>query len=40
MRFEVKGNFNFIMVLVYNVGGVGDVISLVIRGNNSLWIFM
>ncbi|KAH0853534.1 LOW QUALITY PROTEIN: hypothetical protein HID58_093093, partial [Brassica napus] len=32
VRFEVKGNPNFIMVLVYNVGGAGDVNSLAIKG--------
>lgn len=40
VRFEVKGNPNFIMVLVYNVGGAGDVTSVAIRGDKSNWISM
>ncbi|CAN6876403.1 hypothetical protein Bca4012_078856 [Brassica carinata] len=40
VRFEIKGNPYFIMVLVYNVGGAGDVTSVAIRGNNSPWIPM
>ncbi|CAN8265898.1 unnamed protein product [Cochlearia groenlandica] len=40
VRFEVKGNPNFIMVLVYNVGGAGDVINVAIRGHKSNWISM
>ncbi|KAF8105727.1 hypothetical protein N665_0157s0290 [Sinapis alba] len=40
VRFEIKGNPYFIMVLVYNVGGVGDVTSVAIKGHNSNWIPM
>lgn len=40
VRFEIKGNPNFIMVLVYNVGGAGDVNNVAIRGHKSNWIAM
>ncbi|CAH8354140.1 unnamed protein product [Eruca vesicaria subsp. sativa] len=40
VRFDIKGNPNFIMVLVYNVGGAGDVNSVAIKGHKSSWISM
>ncbi|CAE6073577.1 unnamed protein product [Arabidopsis arenosa] len=40
VRFEIKGNPYFIMVLVYNVGGAGDVNNVEIRGHKSNWIVM
>ncbi|CAH8363116.1 unnamed protein product [Eruca vesicaria subsp. sativa] len=40
VRFQIKGNPHFIMVLVYNVGGAGDVTSVAIRGHDSNWIPM
>ncbi|KAK9116516.1 hypothetical protein Sjap_015466 [Stephania japonica] len=35
IRFEIKGNPNFILVLVYNVGGAGDVSDVKIKGSRS-----
>jgi len=40
VRFEIKGNPYYIMVLVYNVGGAGDVSNVEIRGQKSNWIVM
>lgn len=33
IKFEVKGNPNWILVLVYNVGGVGEVVGVNIKGS-------
>ncbi|WOL10451.1 hypothetical protein Cni_G19206 [Canna indica] len=35
IRFQVKGNPWWILVLVYNVGGSGDVAAVSIKGSNS-----
>ncbi|KAJ4977783.1 hypothetical protein NE237_008563 [Protea cynaroides] len=40
IKFEFKGNPYWIMVLVYNVGGVGDVTNLKIKGSKTGWIQM
>ncbi|XP_008777560.2 expansin-A23-like [Phoenix dactylifera] len=40
MRFEMKGNPNAILVLVYNVAGAGDVTAVSVKGSNTGWIPM
>ncbi|KAM3269176.1 expansin-A23 [Capsicum chacoense] len=40
LKFEMKGNPNWILVLVYNVGGVGDVVNVKVKGSNSAWLPM
>lgn len=40
LRFEIKGNPYWILVLLYNVGGVGDVVNVKIKGSNTNWIQM
>ncbi|KAF9624144.1 hypothetical protein IFM89_008082 [Coptis chinensis] len=40
MQFEIKGNPYWILVLVYNVGGVGDISSVKIKGTETDWIQM
>ncbi|KAK3222886.1 hypothetical protein Dsin_009911 [Dipteronia sinensis] len=41
MKFEIKGNPYWILVLVYNVGGVGDITDMKIKGSSSSdWIQM
>ncbi|KAJ0980186.1 hypothetical protein J5N97_008441 [Dioscorea zingiberensis] len=41
IRFEIKGNPNWNMVLVYNVGGAGDVKGVEVKGEKSTgWIGM
>ncbi|KAL2461953.1 Expansin-A14 [Abeliophyllum distichum] len=40
IKFEIKGNSNWMLVLVYNVGGVGDVASVKIRGTGEKWMQM
>ncbi|KAG1366781.1 putative Expansin-A25 [Cocos nucifera] len=40
IRFEIKGNPNWILVLVYNVGGVGDVNAMQVKGSSTGWITM
>lgn len=41
VKFEIKGNPYWILVLVYNVGGVGDITNVQIRGSEtSSWIPM
>lgn len=37
MRFQMNGNPWFLLVLVTNVGGAGDVQQLSIKGSNSGW---
>ncbi|WOK99669.1 expansin-A2-like [Canna indica] len=37
MRFEIKGNPNFILVLVYNVGGDGVVTAMAVKGSSTGW---
>ncbi|XP_058068808.1 expansin-A2-like, partial [Magnolia sinica] len=40
VKFEIKGNPYWILVLVYNVAGTGDVIDMKIKGSNTGWIQM
>ncbi|GAU38026.1 hypothetical protein TSUD_395860 [Trifolium subterraneum] len=40
VRFELKGNPNFLLVLVYNVANAGDVSSVSIKGSKTGWIPM
>ncbi|KAF8389726.1 hypothetical protein HHK36_024245 [Tetracentron sinense] len=40
IKFEIKGNPYWILLLVYNVGGVGDVTNVRIKGSNTDWIEM
>lgn len=37
MRFEMKGNANWIVALVYNVAGAGDVTAVSVKGSNTDW---
>ncbi|KEH19424.1 expansin A10 [Medicago truncatula] len=40
VRFELRGNPYFLMVLVYNVANAGDVLSVRIKGSSTYWISM
>ncbi|TMW90437.1 hypothetical protein EJD97_015684 [Solanum chilense] len=40
LKFEIKGNPNWILVLVFNVGGVGDVVNVKIKGSKTGWVPM
>lgn len=40
INFELKGNPWWLLVLVYNVGGVGQVIDVKIKGSNTDWVQM
>ncbi|XP_045794749.1 expansin-A23-like [Trifolium pratense] len=40
VRFELKGNPYFLLVLVYNVANAGDVSSMSIKGSKTGWIPM
>ncbi|XP_058070348.1 expansin-A22-like [Magnolia sinica] len=40
MKFEIKGNPWWILVLVYNVAGVGDITNVRIKGSNTDWLQM
>ncbi|KAK2647660.1 hypothetical protein Ddye_015149 [Dipteronia dyeriana] len=40
VKFEVNGNPSFILVLLYNVGGAGDVSGVKIKGSNTAWLPM
>ncbi|XP_038990391.1 expansin-A23-like [Phoenix dactylifera] len=40
VRFEIKGNPDWILVLVYNVGGAGDVKAMQVKGSRTGWITM
>ncbi|KAL9227330.1 hypothetical protein vseg_003028 [Gypsophila vaccaria] len=37
VKFELKGNPYWLMVLVYNVGGAGNVVGVDIKGSNGGW---
>ncbi|XP_010265356.1 PREDICTED: expansin-A14-like [Nelumbo nucifera] len=40
IKFEIKGNQWWTLVLVYNVAGAGDVTNVMIKGSNTYWIQM
>ena len=40
IKFELKGNPYWLLVLVYNVGGVGEVTNVKTKGSNTDWIQM
>ncbi|KAJ8433219.1 hypothetical protein Cgig2_023171 [Carnegiea gigantea] len=40
IKFELKGNPYWILVLVYNVGGAGDVDDVKVKGSKTGWIQM
>lgn len=40
VKFEVTGNSNWMLVLIYNVGGAGDVSDVKVKGNAGAWIPM
>ncbi|KAF3684106.1 Expansin-A9 [Capsicum annuum] len=40
LKFEIKGNPYWILVLVFNVGGVGDVVNVKIKGSKTGWLQM
>lgn len=40
VKFEIKGNGYWTLVLVYNVGGAGDVTDVKIKGSKSGWLPM
>ncbi|KAJ7979146.1 Expansin [Quillaja saponaria] len=40
IKFEIKGNPYWTLVLLYNVGGAGDVSNVKIKGSNTHWIQM
>ncbi|KAI3855276.1 hypothetical protein MKW92_030336 [Papaver armeniacum] len=40
IKFGLEGNPNFILVTVFNVGGVGDVHGMSIKGSDGNWIAM
>lgn len=37
IKFALEGNPNFLLVLVYNVGGLGDVVNVKIKGSKTDW---
>ncbi|KAE8021791.1 hypothetical protein FH972_007653 [Carpinus fangiana] len=40
VKFEIKGNPYWSLVLVYNVGGAGNVVNVKIKGSRTGWIQM
>ncbi|KAG6522032.1 expansin-A3-like [Zingiber officinale] len=40
IRFELKGNPHFLLVLVYNVAGAGDVRAVRVKGERTEWMWM
>ncbi|GAV80578.1 Pollen_allerg_1 domain-containing protein/DPBB_1 domain-containing protein [Cephalotus follicularis] len=40
VKFQISGNPYWTLVLLYNVGGAGDVSSVKIKGSNTNWIQM
>lgn len=37
VKFEIKGNPNWLVTLFYNVGGAGDITSVRIKASNTNW---
>ncbi|XP_059669582.1 expansin-A23-like [Cornus florida] len=40
IQFELKGNPNFLLVLVFNVGGTGEVAGMKVKGSKTNWLTM
>ncbi|KAK7847791.1 expansin-a22 [Quercus suber] len=40
VKFQITGNPYFLLVLLYNVGGAGDISDVKIKGSNTSWIQM
>ncbi|KAL5987359.1 Expansin-A22 [Asimina triloba] len=40
LRFEMRGNQWWLLVLIYNVAGAGDITAVQIKGSNSRWMPM
>nr|POF06354.1 expansin-a25 [Quercus suber] len=40
VRFQITGNPYFLLVLLYNVGGAGDISDVKVKGSNINWIQM
>ncbi|GAB4825075.1 Expansin-A25 [Ancistrocladus abbreviatus] len=40
VKFQIKGNPYWMLVLVYNVAGAGDVVDMKIKGSSTEWIQM
>lgn len=40
IKFELKGNPYWLLLLIYNVGGVGQVVNVKIKGSDTEWIQM
>ncbi|MBA0573373.1 hypothetical protein Golob_000649, partial [Gossypium lobatum] len=40
VKFKIKGNQYWILILVYNVAGAGDVVDVKIKGSSTIWIQM
>ena len=40
VKFQITGNPYFLLVLLYNVGGAGDISDVKIKGSNTDWIQM
>lgn len=40
VKFKINGNQYWILILVYNVAGAGDVVDVKIKGSSTSWIQM
>ena len=40
IRFLINGNPNFNLVMVFNVGGAGDVKAIFVKGSRTKWLAM
>ncbi|KAF3431562.1 hypothetical protein FNV43_RR26293 [Rhamnella rubrinervis] len=40
IKFKIEGNQNWMLVLVYNVGGAGEVVDVKVKGSSTGWIQM